>query len=114
MSGEKSLYARYYEERVGGKCLERPGGFICYRVVPEAREVSIDELYVEPKIRQTGLARTLVEIAAQEGREARCNVMTCCVMTAAKTSGMALQAALCDGFNVISASGGVITLAKEI
>jgi GNAT superfamily N-acetyltransferase len=114
MKREKSNFARYYEERIGGRCFEDDAGFICYRVMPEAKEVVIDELFVHRDYRRTEVGRSLVRVAAVDGKEKGCDLMSCNVMTAAKTSGVALQSALADGFRIVSATGGVITLVKEI
>lgn len=66
---DKSLYARYIEEREGAILIEHPYGFAIYKLEPSY--CYLQDIYVLPELRKSGhgvsLMNEVVEVAKKHG-----------------------------------------------
>lgn len=105
-----TLYAKYMKEREGASIIENEHGFIVYKVV--GSECFIIEMFVDQSARKSGVARALVERLACENME--CTVVTGNIWLKKPGADTVLKASLACGFKVISASGDVLLIAKDL
>jgi GNAT superfamily N-acetyltransferase len=108
----KSLYAEYFEERVGGKVFENEAGFVAFKVTGE--EVFLHEVYVRPEHRKLGLGSLILDRIAEVAKADGAKVMTCSISPAARGSSAAMASALAYGFKLHSTGAHEVFLAKEI
>lgn len=115
MSQSKSLYAIYYEERSGGQVVEFEDlGFVAYRVLPDSKEVFLDEIFIIPGHRAKGSGSALLNEVCSRVKPGGTKYMTCSISPAAKGSSEALAAALRYGFKLHSTGAHEVFLMKEI
>ena len=92
--------------------LESDYGFVVWRF--DGRNIYIIEMYILPEHRKNGNGRALIsqleEIAVTQGAEA----ITAGIYLEDKCSTTTVIAALMGGFQIYSANGGVLQIAKVI
>lgn len=107
-----TLWADYVTERLGWSVLYEDDGFIAYHIVPP--NLSIEELYVRPEARETGLARHFADRVILEGRQQGCTKVWTTVRPGYPGAERAMKIALAYGFRMMRNDGDATILMKEI
>lgn len=107
-----TLYAKYIEERTGGKILEDEFGFIEYRIA--GTECFIVDSYVLPEKRKLGHMRALEGRLESIAIEAGCDHMTGNIHLGDSGASKTLVAAILIGFEVVAANAGVLLISKKL
>lgn len=108
----KSLWTRYIEERLGQQSIERPWGFLNYKIIDNLCEIC--DLYVVPEEREQGRAWELFDELIEIAKESDCANILCYVWPGLKGSEVSIQTALAGGFKLHMNDGQRIILMKEI
>jgi len=104
----RSLWAQYRAEVSDSVYLEEEYGFIAYSLLPDA--VLIEELYVVPEQRRTGLGLSLFCRVEELARTAGKSASLACVRLDSRAAAESLKTHLNVGFSPISAENGIIWL----
>ncbi len=107
-----SLYAHYIAEREGKQILERPEGFATYSI--NAPECYIEDIYVLPEHRKSGVAAKLADVIAEEAKARGCTYLLGTVMPSAQGSTASLKVLLAYGFKLAKAETNAIYMVKEL
>lgn len=113
-----SLWKQYVMEREDLQVLEKDCGFICYKIRND--ECFIQDIFVQRTERLKGYARELTREVEGLAKEKGCKFMTCWVSNFwvgndySSAASESLKAILHDGFKILSAQNGRITLFREI
>lgn len=104
-------YWAYIKEREGVDVLERPEGFVTIKLLSVG--LYMQDIYVAPEFRGTGVGKQLVDEAESIARGSGCQkLIGSCSADASGTE--SLKAMLKLGFRVLSASDELIYLFKEL
>ncbi len=109
-----SLYAKYIAEREGKLILETDEGFATYKFFEKLSTVYIEEVFVLPEFRQTGIGAAFVDKISEIAQDAGYEKLLTSVCPAAKDSTTSLKAVLACGFELDSLSESLIYLSKPI
>lgn len=107
-----SLITEYLFERQGIQVLEKPDGFIFYRIA--GAECKITDMSIRDRSKGTRLFRDLINDLCDLAREKGCSVITANVHAWDKGKEHSLSSAFKLDFKILSAESGVITIGKEI
>lgn len=107
-----SLWADYYKERFGHKTIEKEWGFASYSVKPPF--ICIEDMYIKPAYRQTGLGTCLLGIIAHAEQNSGCTDFWTQVWLNDACAANSLRAQLARGFKMLEAQGGRIILTRPI
>lgn len=107
-----TLYAKYIEERAGGKIIEDDRGFIAYRI--NGPECFIMEMYIAEDYRKGGAGREFIDKLSSIAKEHGCTHITGNVFLDLKGASNTLIAALMVGFRVAEGSKDAVLIVKEI
>lgn len=108
-----SLFGDYIKERQGKEILETGDGFATY-YFPNPDTCYIEDIYVRPEARRTGLASKMADQIVQIAKENRCQALIGSVSVAAFGSTESLKALLAYGFELEGLKGELIYLKKDI
>jgi GNAT superfamily N-acetyltransferase len=109
------LYSKYLLEKEGKETIEIPGkGFITYKIVhaSEGNMCHVCILYVDPKERNTRIARELMH-ALKDKYSSTCKAFTAAVYTRQFNTTATLKTLLFYGFEVVGIQNEEILLYKE-
>lgn len=107
-----SHYSRYVSERLGWHVIEVEAGFIAYSLVPP--NAAIEELYIVPECRRSGLAQRLGAQVEKIAIEQGCKVLWTQARLDSVGADYTVAISLKYGFKLASADGGRIIMRKEI
>ncbi len=107
-----SLYADYKREREGKQVIEDKDTFIVYSI--EGEVLYIEDIYVVPEKRKTGLARKLSDYVVGLGKLKGCTKVYGSVVPSANNSHDSLLALLAFGMTLKGVGPNIIYFAKEI
>lgn len=111
-SNVPSLYARYVKERESFDTIERPEGFMTYRV--QGDTCYIRDLYVLPEHRKGGVASAMADAAASAAALAGCVRLMGTVDCRTAGYDSSLRVLLAYGFKLSSSHEGYLILHKEL
>jgi GNAT superfamily N-acetyltransferase len=92
---------------------ENPHGFILYKQITPT-EMRIGEIYIEPKIRNMGLARELANQVTELAISKGCTHLSCMTHLTGNDDHLSMLAILHYGFKPVAANGNEIFFVKEI
>lgn len=108
-----SLYSQYVQERTDRQILETEYGFCTYVIQPN-QIVYIEDVYVIPEHRDSGLAskfaKDIIEIAKNQG----CNKMLASVVPTAKNSTESVKRLIGFGMKLDSSTNNFIIFSKDL
>lgn len=107
-----SLYAQYIAEREGKEILETEHGFATYLI--RGLECYIEDLYIKPEHRESGLASKMADEIAIQAKERGCKYLLGSTVVEAQGSTTALKVLLAYGFKLAKAEANMIWLTKEL
>lgn len=107
-----SHYARYVSERLGWHVIENEAGFIAYSISPP--NAAIEELYIVPECRRSGLAQRLGEQVEEIARGQGCTTLWTQAVLNSAGADYTVMISQKYGFKLASAEGGRIIMRKEL
>ena len=107
-----SLYAQYVKERGGKELIETEHSFATYYILEQG--CYIEDVFVQPEYRSTGIARETVDWIARIAKQAGCTKMYCTVCPSALNSTDSLKAVLAVGFMLSSVQPNLIVFKKDL
>lgn len=107
-----SLYAQYIKEREEKEIVENEFGFATYKIYGDA--VYIEDIYVVPAMRKTGMAKTIVDQICFYAKEKGAKKVFGSADVTAQGATESIQFLLAFGSAVHSVSGNLIYFSKEI
>lgn len=107
-----SLYADYVKERLGWETIEVEGGFISFALRPP--ECSIEEFYLAPGQRGTGLAQRLGDAVFSRAKESGAERVWATVVPGAGGAERAMKTIINYGFKLAGYREGKVVLMKEV
>jgi len=108
-----SLYQAYIHEKTNKSIIETDSGFATYSF-PDEKTVYIEDIYVIPSKRKSGLASELANQIAQIAKERGCTEMLGSVVPNTKNSTDSLLVLLAYGMTLNSSSNNFILFSKTI
>lgn len=109
-----SLYSKYVHERLGKQVLEVEHGFATYIFMDDQKAVYIEDIYVDPDFRKSGIASEMANqitlIAIEKGYKKIIGT----VVPSTNGSTDSLKTMLAYGFRLDSTTNNLILLTKEI
>lgn len=108
-----SLFADYIKERLNKDIIETDQGFATF-YYPDATTVYLEDLYVIPSARRSGLARSLTDQVVQIAKDKGCIRLLGTVTPSANGATESLKAFLAYGMQVDSTTPTYILLSKSI
>ena len=109
-----SLWAKYRHELDGEVFIEIDTAFVGFKMLPAWDHVIITDIYVEPELRKSGLAKRLVREVCKIAREAGKKYLIGGVDVAAKTAATSLQFQLALGLVPFATENGRIWMRIEL
>ncbi len=106
------MYWTYIKERLGLEVLEKPEGFALFKVIDDG--VYLQEMYVKPECRWSGIGKQFVEEIGNEARAQGFKKLYTSCVPSGLTSDSALRAILACGFKLVSCEKDIIYLVKEL
>lgn len=110
---EKSHWARYIEERLDFRCIERDFGFVTYSL-KQPGTCEIIDLYVIPERRKSGCTKLLYADLITEAKAAGAKSLITSIWPGYIGSETSMQTALAYGFRLYLNDGGRTILIKNI
>lgn len=107
-----SLYAQYIKERENRECLEHEHGFASYQIIDDG--IYVEEVYIVPEKRQTGLASDLVDKIAEQAKALGKKYIYTSVSPHVNGSTISIKAITAYGFELHNSSRDLIMFIKEI
>lgn len=107
-----SLFGEYIKERLNKDIIEDSRGFATYFFINDG--VYIEDIYVRPEHRQSGVASQFADEIAKIAKEKGYSKMYGSVAPSARHSTSSLKVLLAYGFELSSATNNAIFLVKEI
>lgn len=108
----KDLGIEYIRERRAYSIIEKPWGFIAYKI--QGPECFIAEIFVERSQRKSGKAASLADQVAKLAKAADCEVLSCTVDLTTQCATESIKPILAYGFKLESAHNNVIILVKPL
>lgn len=108
-----SLYAMYIKERENKEIIESDKGFVTYKFFDNG-ECYIQDIYVIPSERKTGLSTKMTDEVAQIAKEKGCNALLGSICIDDKAASKNMQIWLNYGFKIHKNMGPMIYLRKDI
>ena len=106
-----SFYAQYIKEREEKEIVENEFGFATYKIYGDA--VYIEDIYVVPEMRKTGMAKTIVEQICFYAKERGAKKVFGSADVTANSSTDSIKFLLAFGATVHSVSGNLIYFSKD-
>lgn len=107
-----SLYAQYIKEREGKHILENEHGYATYMI--SGQECYIEDIYVVPEMRKSGVGAALADAITVEAKERGCKWLLGSVIPVANGSTTSLKVLLAYGFRLLKSEQNLIVMVKEI
>jgi len=107
-----SLFGEYIKERLDKNIIENEDGFMTY--VFQGESCYIEDVYVKPEKRKSGLGKQMMIEVEAKAKEAGCKVLTGSVRPSAKNSTDSMRILLSVGFSLLSSSVDAIFFWKEL
>lgn len=107
-----SFYASYIRERTHKEILETEHGFLIYSPFQEG--LYIEEIYVHPDFRKTGVASQMADQVVKLAKEKNLSILYGSVCPAAKGSNESLKVLLAYGFRLDSSANNFILFRKDL
>ena len=107
-----SLFAEYKKEREGKYVLELDGGFAVYSI--QDKRCWIEDIYVEPRLRRTGLASKLADMIKWAAKKEGCEKLLGTCQPDSRGATESMQAMLAYGFRLKLIQFPLIWLEMEI
>ena len=107
-----SLYADYLTERTNKNIIEGDHGFIVYSI--SQKVLYIEDIYVSPDKRKSGLAKTMADFVCVLGKKAGCERVFGSVVPGAKNAERSLMVLVHYGMRLHSASSEIIYFVKDL
>jgi predicted GNAT family acetyltransferase len=108
-----SLFAEYLTERTNRHIIEAEFGFATYTYT-DNQTVYIEDLYVIPEQRKSGLASKLTNDIIDLAKAKGCTRLLGSVVPSSKTSTDSMKAFLAFGMKLDSSTNDFVVLSKEI
>ncbi len=108
-----SLYSKYVTERTNKQILETEYGFATYNF-PDATTVYIEDIYVLPEHRKSGLAAAIANEIVVIAKEKGCTQILGSVVPTANNSTDSLKVLLAYGMKLRNCSNDFIVFQKDI
>lgn len=108
----ESLYSKYIKEREQMQIVENEFGFATYKIFGE--EAYIQDIYVVPEMRKTGMARTLADQICFYAKEQGAKKVFGSVDPNAKGATESVKVLLAYGMSIHSTAGNLIYFSKNI
>jgi len=105
---ERSLWAHYKTEMHGLTVIEEPWGFCAFCEAPDS--IFIDEFYVIPEHRKSGLGRELLGRIKMFAHKSGKKLLSSTVTLNSNTANLSLLAQLSVGFRVVRAENNALLL----
>ena len=112
MSNPYKDYLVYKYDYAGA--IEEDGAFLLYRFFPEASEMNIGEIYVEPQKRHDGVATKLANQAMMIAKAKNIKYLSCQTELTGKGDEVSMMAILSYGFKPIRAEQNKIIYVREV
>lgn len=107
-----SLYAKYIKEREQLEIVENEFGFATYKIFGE--EVYIQDIYVVPEMRKTGMAKTIADQICFYAKEKGAKKVFGSVDPNANGATESIKILIAYGMTVHSVNGPLIYFSKDI
>lgn len=107
-----TLYAKYLKERESAELLEKDWGFATYKLGPDY--VYLQDIYVDESERQSGKGVELMNEVAEIARAKGIKTLLGSVDTGAPFATTMMTIMIKQGFKLMSCSGNLIYLKKDI
>lgn len=108
-----SLYADYIKEREGKHILETDKGFATYFLYDNG-ECYIQDIYIAPDFRKTGLSTKMVDEIVEIAKENKCHTLLGSICIDDKNATVNMKIWLNYGFCINKIVGPLIFLKKDI
>ncbi len=108
-----SLYKDYIKEREDKDIVESDDGFATFKIFPNG-ECYLQDLYVVPSKRQSGLATELANKIVDIARERNCKTLVGSVCTDDQNATRNMKVFLAYGMRINKVMGNMIFLNKDI
>ncbi len=108
-----SLYADYIKEREDKEIVESDLGFATFKTFPNG-ECYLQDLYVAPQMRKSGLATTMTNQIVQIAKERGCHTLVGSVCTDDNNATRNMKVFLSYGMQIQRVVGNIILLNKSI
>jgi predicted GNAT family acetyltransferase len=108
-----SLFSEYKMEREGKFVIESENSFAVYSF-PDGESVYIEDIYVKPELRKSGLGSCAANMIAKIAKEKGCKKMYGSIVPSANGANDSLKALLAYGFKLSSSEHNIIFFVKEI
>lgn len=109
----KSLYGQYLAEREDKDIIETDKGFATFKVFDNG-ECYLQDIYVVPSERKTGLATEMADMVSKIAKARGCNLLVGSVCTDDKYATRNLQVLIAYGMEIYKNVGTVIFLKKKL
>lgn len=106
------MYKDYLWEREGAQVVEVDGGFAVFKDLGSG--VYLQDIYVEPSQRQSGLGRQLLEAVETETRRRGYTTLLGSCDVSANGATVSAKAILATGFQISSVQGNMIYFKKDL
>lgn len=107
-----SLYADYKQEREGKSVIETEDYFAVYSISKDT--CYIEDIYVRPILRKTGVARQVADWISVIAKERGCKKLIGSVAPSAKGSNDSLLVLLSYGMTLYASHHDIVYLSKDI
>lgn len=107
-----SLYSDYLNDRGDLNIIEDARSFATYRVIGD--ECYIQDIYVSPDLRETGLASKLADQIVEIAKNKNCKYLTGSVNTSIKDPTRSIKVLLAYGFKLLRSEPAIIWFVKNI
>lgn len=109
-----SLWSEYREERGEAFFIEEENGFASYSIEANGEECYLQDIYVRPAFRKTGLATELADKVCSIGKEKGCKVLTGSVVVGSKDDTVSMKVFLAYGMKLLLVRDNIIYVYKEL
>lgn len=109
-----SLFAQYVKEREGKHVIETEDGFAVLQIIPESKQIYIQDIYVVPDKRKSGVGKAFLEQVEATCREQGFDKISGSVQPSTRGSTDSLKILLAVGFKLAAAEHDAIYFIKEI
>ncbi len=107
-----SMYHDYIKEYTDLHVLETEDGFVTYSI--SNLTVYIQNIYVKPSLRKSGVASRLADQICALAKEQGCTMLLGSVQPSAKNSTASIQILLAYGMKLMSATNDMIYFKREL
>lgn len=108
-----SLYAEFIKERENKEIVETENGFATYKIF-ENGECYLQDIYVSPEYRQSGLATTMANHICVIAKERGCNKLIGSVCVDDQSATRNMKVFLAYGMQIYKNVGSMIFLSKDL